>query len=79
VSHIVDFREWLEQVIEDVQKADETRLVRRLCYIKNLYQGDTREEAGERVGISRATTHRWARAWNDDGVDGLRPSFGGGE
>jgi putative transposase len=68
----------LEQAITDAQKADETRLVRRLCYIKNLYQGDTRKEAGKRVGISRSTTRRWARAWNDRGVDGLRPSFGGG-
>ncbi len=58
--------------------ADETRLVRRLCFVKNLYHGDTREQAGRRVGISRSTTRRWARAWNDDGVDGLRPRFGGG-
>jgi putative transposase len=68
----------LEQAIADAQKADETRLVRRLCYIANLYHGDTREEAGKRVGISRSTTRRWARAWNDGGVEGLRPSFGGG-
>ena len=68
----------LEQAITDGQKADETRLVRRLCYIKNLYHGDTREEAGKCVGISQATTHRWACAWHDDGVDGVWPSFGGG-
>ena len=68
----------LEQAITDAQNADETRLVRRLCYIANLYQGDTRKEAGKRVGISRSTTRRSARAWNDAGVDGLRPSFGGG-
>ncbi|RLM83483.1 IS630 family transposase [Halobellus sp. Atlit-38R] len=70
--------EELEQAITDAQKADETRLVRRLCYIRNLYQGDTREEAGKRVGISRSTTRRWARAWNDGGIKGLRPRFGGG-
>jgi transposase len=68
----------LDQAIEDAQKADKTRLVRRLCYVKNLYHGDTREEAGDRVGISRSTTHRWARAWNEAGVEGLRPGFGGG-
>jgi transposase len=67
----------LDQAIADAQKADETRLVRRLCYVKNLYHGDTRQEAGDRVGISRSTTRRWARAWNDAGVDGLRPGFGG--
>ena len=49
-----------------------------MTLFKNLYQGDTRKQAGRRVGISRSTTRRWARAWNDDGVDGLRPRFGGG-
>jgi len=33
----------LDQAIEEAQKADEARLVRRLCFIKNLYQGDTRK------------------------------------
>ena len=68
----------LDQAIEEAQKADETRLVRRLCFIKNLYQGDTRKQAGRRVGISRSTTRRWARAWNESGIKGLRPRFGGG-
>ncbi|WP_394296426.1 helix-turn-helix domain-containing protein [Natronococcus occultus] len=63
--------------IEAAQKADETRLVRRLCFVKNLYLGDSREMAGRRVGISRSTTRRWARAWNDGGVNGLRLGFGG--
>jgi len=76
VKHLSE--EELEQAIKDAQKADETRLVRRLCFIKNLYQGDTREQAGRRVGISRSTTRRWASAWNDGGVEGLRPRFGGG-
>jgi putative transposase len=69
----------LDHAIAVAQKADETRLVRRLCYVKNLYHGNTRKEAGDRVGISRATTHRWTRAWNDGGIEGLQPSFGGGE
>jgi transposase len=68
----------LDQAIEEAQKGDETRLVRRLCFIKNLYQGDTRKQAGRRVGISRSTTRRWARAWNESGIEGLRPRFGGG-
>jgi putative transposase len=76
VRHLSE--EELDRAIEDAQKADETRLVRRLCFVKNLYQGDTREQAGRRVGISRSTTRRWAHAWNDAGVEGLRPSFGGG-
>jgi putative transposase len=76
VKHLTESE--LDQAIEEAQKADETRLVRRLCFVKNLYHGDTREQAGSRVGISRSTTRRWAHAWNDGGVEGLRPRFGGG-
>ena len=68
----------LDQAISNAQTADETRLVRRLCFVKNLYAGDTREEAGRCVGVSQPTSSRWAHAWNHTGVDGLRPSFGGG-
>ena len=35
-------------------------------------------KGSRRVGISRSTTRRWAKAWNDGGVEGLRPRFGGG-
>lgn len=76
VRHLTETE--LDQAVAEAQKAGETRLVRRLCYVKNLYAGDTREQAGNRVGISRSTTRRWAQAWNDGGVDGLRPGFGGG-
>ncbi|MWV38852.1 IS630 family transposase [Natrialba sp. INN-245] len=68
----------VDQAIVDAQTDGESVLVRRLCFIKNLYYGDTREQAGRRVGISRSTTLRWANAWNDGGVEGLRPRFGGG-
>ena len=50
VKHLSE--EELTEAIAEAQKADETRLVRRLCFVKNLYQGDTRELAGRRVGIS---------------------------
>ena len=76
VRHLTETE--LDQAVAAAQKADDTRLVRRLCYVKNLYAGDTREQAGTRVGISRSTTRRWAKAWNDGVVAGLRPSFGGG-
>jgi transposase len=68
----------LDTAIDDAQKADETRLVRRLCFIKNLYFGDSTKIAAQRVGASRHTGDRWLAGWNDAGVDGLRPSFAGG-
>ena len=68
----------LDDAIDAAQKADETRLVRRLCFVKNLYEGNTQQQAGTAVGVSQPTSSRWARAWNQNGTEGLRPRFGGG-
>ena len=76
VEHLSNME--LNQAIEEAQKADETRLVRRLCFVKTLYDGKTQQQAGEAVGVSQPTSSRWARAWNEGGVEGLRPRFGGG-
>jgi transposase len=70
--------EELDEAIDTAQSNEKAHLVRRLNFVKNLYRGDTANEAGRRVGVSSATASRWARAWNDGGVEGLRPSFGGG-
>jgi transposase len=70
--------EELDEAINDAQQADEARLVRRLTCIKNLYAGDTLKEAAWRVGVDPSAVSRWTDDWNEHGVDGLRPSFGGG-
>lgn len=68
----------LRAAIDEAQRDGDARLVRRLCFVADLYEGDTLREAGRRVGVSQPTASRWADAWNDGGVEGLRPSFGGG-
>lgn len=70
--------EELDEVIDEAQSNEATRVVRRLCLIKNLYFGDSVTEAGTRVGVSQPTASRWVERWNESGVDGLRPDFGGG-
>ncbi|WP_394740068.1 helix-turn-helix domain-containing protein [Natronococcus roseus] len=67
-----------DQAIDTTQKMDETCLVRRLCFVKSLYNGRTQQQAREAVGVSQPTSSRWARAWSDGGIEGLRPRFGGG-
>jgi len=42
----------LDRAVNEAQKADEARLVRRLCFVKNLYAGGVLEEAARRVGVS---------------------------
>lgn len=60
--------EELDQAIDEAQQAGEARLVRRLCFVKNLYAGDSPPKVGETVGVSQSTSDRWARAWNEAGV-----------
>ena len=36
----------LNEAIDVAQQADETHLVRRLCFVKNLYEGKTQPTAG---------------------------------
>jgi transposase len=68
----------LAEAIDGAQKREKTRLVRRLCFIRNLYKGDSVTEAADRVGVAQPTGSRWVEAWNAEGVDGLKPDFGGG-
>lgn len=68
----------VDDAIDAAQSAGDAYLVRRLAFVKNLYRGDSVTEAGERVGVSSATASRWARAWNESGIEGLEPSFAGG-
>jgi hypothetical protein len=43
-----------------VRDAEDPEMVRRLGFIKNLYQGDTFGDAADREGKSRPTGARWA-------------------
>lgn len=61
-----------------IEETEDDHLLRRLIFVKNLYQGDPLAEAAERVGRSDATASRWANQWNNGGLDELAPDFGGG-
>jgi transposase len=69
---------FVEKIDEMLRDAEDDARLRRIGFIKNLYQGDTVPEAAEREGRSPATGNRWADAWNEGGFDELMPSFGGG-
>ncbi len=38
-----------EELRDAIKKADDRRVVRRLCFVRNLYAGDTIEEAAWRA------------------------------
>jgi transposase len=68
----------LDEAIDEAQSNGEPYLVRRLMCLKDLYAGDTLAEAADRAGVDTSTVGDWSDAWNEAGVDGLRPEFDGG-
>lgn len=76
IRHLDD--DGLDEAITAAQTAGDARLVRRLCFVKNLYAGDSITAAADRVGVTQPTGSRWVEAWNDGGIEGLEPDFGGG-
>jgi transposase len=67
-----------EEINELLREAEDKHRLRRIGFLKNLYQGDSIPEAADREGRSAATGDRWADAWNEGGLEALMPSFGGG-
>lgn len=67
-----------EEIDEQLATADDPKIVQRLCFLKNLYAGDTLGEAARRVGKSQPTSVRWAERWNEGGLEKLAPNYGDG-
>lgn len=67
-----------EELRLEIKKADDPKVVRRLCFVSNLCAGDTIKEATTRVGASRSIGSQWLERWNETGPNGLIPRFGGG-
>jgi transposase len=67
-----------DKLDEKLRTSDDPEMVRRLGFVKNLYRGDTLAEAAAREGMSQPTGARWARCWNEGGLDELAPDHGGG-
>ena len=66
-----------EKIDELLREATDDQRKERLGFLKNLYYDDSIEEAADREGRSEATGGRWVDAWNENGLEGLMPSFGG--
>lgn len=67
-----------EELETELRDCNDAEMVRRLGFIRNLYQGDTIAEAASRVGKSQPTGGRWADRWNQGGIDGLEPDTSDG-
>ena len=69
--------EELEQRIRILEK--DTRVLKRLYFIRYRYEGDSVETAAEKVGVYKMVAYQWQDRWNEDGYEGLIPRFAGGK
>lgn len=69
-------KEQLQKVIK--QKEKEAILLKRLYFIRLLYDGLSVENASDKIGIVKATGYDWLKRWNKGKFKGLCPKFGGG-
>jgi putative transposase len=56
----------------------EAAILRKLLFIKALYAGKSVPQAADDVGVSKVTGYAWLDEWNEKGLEGLKPSYGGG-
>ena len=59
-----------DELDKKLAEADDDEIVRRLTFLKNVYQGDLIKKAANRVGRSESTGGRWTDRWNEGGLEG---------
>lgn len=69
----------LEELNEEIRKRKIcSEVLRKLFFIKELYKGATVPQAAKEVGVSKVVGYIWLERWNEKGLEGLKPNYGGG-
>jgi putative transposase len=55
-----------------------TRVLKRLYFIRHRYNGKSVEETCDLVGVKKTVGYIWQDRWNEEGYKGLIPRFAGG-
>jgi putative transposase len=55
-----------------------TRVLKRLYFIRHRYNGKSVEDACDLVGVKKPVGYIWQDRWNEEGYKGLIPRFAGG-
>ena len=68
-----------EAELESLIKNEKSkRFAERLFFIRSLYAGEKVETAAKKLGRCKTTGYLWLSRWNAHGLEGLKPTFGGG-
>ena len=57
----------------------QSKVCKRVIFIKMLLQGSTIKEVSKVVGVERQTGDEWLKRYNSEGYDGLIPKFASGK
>ena len=68
--------EELNRRIKTIEK--DTKILKRLYFVKFRYNGDSVETASEKVGVTKRVGYIWQDRWNNKGYDGIIPRYAGG-
>ena len=67
-----------EEVLKRIKSEKDAKILRRLYFIKFRYEGESVQEASEKIGITKRVGYIWQERWNKDGYKGLVPQYAGG-
>ena len=67
----------LRKLIKEEQKRG--KVLQRLIFINDLYNGKSVPQASKDVGVVKAIAYEWLKRWNESGYNGLIPRFAGGK
>jgi len=70
----------LKEIKDEIKKRKiDASIMRRLIFIKAMFENEDVQIASKIVGIAPATGYEWLKRWNDEGIEGLTPKFAGGK
>lgn len=78
-EHIpIDQKLTLDEINVLINRETNSRVLKRLYFVKFRFLGDSVEEASTKVGVTKKTGYYWQDSWNEGGYAALIPHFGGG-
>ena len=83
MSHPVEIQIEHHMSIEELNKRiktleNDTKILRRLYFVKYRYEGKLVSESAKLVGITKRVGYIWQERWNEKGYEGMIPRYAGG-
>jgi Transposase and inactivated derivatives len=75
---IIDRKVTLDELNSLITHEKNSRVLKKLYFVKFRYLGDSVEEAAIKLGVTKKTGYYWQEDWNKGGYTALMPQFCGG-